>query len=194
MEKYTRQELNEILLSKKVEDFYLCISQEIRNDFPSEEETNEMLENCKMSNETSENWAEVSDAFSQLFTGVGASDLNRLLLALSDVNHKPVIVKLDDETLYDVSTFRYIDLNKEKIVRFNNLSEFYTNENARPLLFQPDRLGGLVDEPSVTVDYDDLTALEDYEKYAFQSYDGVDLTEEFIKTIGLSKGTQRTRE
>ena len=193
MKKYTTQELNEILINKKVEDFYIVITQELNDEFPTEERANEMLNNAEMSEDTEKNLVETSEEISKLLPGFAAGDINRLLFAFCEVNHRAVITKVDDETLYDVCTFRFIDLNKEKVVRFDKLSDFYNNDNARPLLFQPEQLHGLVTEPSVTIDYDDLSAFNEHGKYAHMSYEGVDLTEEFIKVIGLRTGTPRRR-
>ena len=135
MEKYTRQELNEILLSKKVEDFYFVITQEINDEFPTEERANEMLTNAKMSEDTEKNLEEASEEICKLLPGFAAGDINRFLLLFCDVNHMAVITKVDDETLYDVCTLRFIDLEKEKIVRFDRMVNYYNNDNARPLLF-----------------------------------------------------------
>ena len=193
MEKYTRQELNEILLSKKVEDFYFVITQDVSDNLRSDEEAEEMLTKGEMTEETVDKLSSLSDQLSSMLPGINKNDLNSLLLFACEVNHKRVVTKIDDETLYDVATLRFISLNKEKIVRFNNASEFYTNDNARPKLFNPKELQGLVSEDSVALDYDDVSSVSNYSQYAYESYPDVDLTEEFIKAIGLTNGTSRSR-
>jgi len=193
MKKYTRQELNEILLSKRVEDFYFVIAQELKDEFPTEERANEMLTNAKMSEDTEKNLVETSEGISKLLPGFDAGDINRLLLLFCEVNHMAVITKIGENQLYDVSTLRFIDLEKEKIVRFDRMVNYYNNDNARPLLFPAEELQGLASEPSVTIDYDDVANFQEYRKHAYESYQDIDITDEFIKTIGLTNVATRKR-
>ena len=186
---YTNEQLNEILLTKKVEDFYFVITQDIRDELLSEEEASRMLQEGEMSDETKNNLNETSDALTSLF-GLGNSDITRLLASLCDVNHFRVVVRIDN-LLYDVSRVSFVDLSKEKVVRFDSLSKYYNNDNCRPMLFPVEAFKGLTTEPSVTLDYDDLEENYKYQKFAYDDYTGIDLTEEFKKEIGLTGPTRK---
>lgn len=188
---YTTNELNEILLGKKVEDFYMIITSEIHDEFPSEEEAEQFLSNGEISPETQDRMNEVSNTLEELF-GCGTSDINRFLAAFAECRHRRVVVMVDD-MLYDVASLMFVDLTKERVLRYDPLSDLYNNENCRPMVFPPEKLGGLVSEPSVTLDYDDLSQFDQYKDHINDIYDeSLDLRNEFEKVIGLS-GTSRTR-
>ena len=186
---YTNEQLNEILLTKKVEDFYFVITQDIRDELLSEEDALKIFQDGEMSNETKNNLNETSDVLTSLF-GFGDSDITRFLASLCDVNHFRVVVRIGD-LLYDVSRLAYVDLSKEKVVRYDSLSKYYNNDNCRPMLFPVEELNGLKTEPSVTLDYDDLKENNQYQKFAYDDYTGIDLTEEFKKEIGLTGPTRK---
>ena len=183
------EQLNEILLTKKVEDFYFIITQDVRNELLSEEDALKIFQDGEMSNETKNNLNETSDVLTSLF-GFGDSDITRFLASLCDVNHFRVVVRIGD-LLYDVSRLAYVDLSKEKVVRYDSLSKYYNNDNCRPMLFPVEELNGLTTEPSVTLDYDDLKENNQYQKFAYDDYTGIDLTEEFKKEIGLTGPTRK---
>ena len=183
------EQLNEILLTKKVEDFYFIITQDVRNELLSEEDALKIFQDGEMSNETKNNLNETSDVLTSLF-GFGDSDITRFLASLCDVNHFRVVVRIGD-LLYDVSRLAYVDLTKEKVVRYDSLSKYYNNDNCRPMLFPAEELKGLSTEPSVTLDYDDLKENNQYQKFAYDDYTGIDLTEEFKKEIGLTGPTRK---
>lgn len=180
--KYSQEELDQILLSKKLNEFYLAII-ENRQELLSDEEYEEIVRKDRTI--YGDNKEEVKDLINKVKTDEHlknfASDLMRVILSLAQVRHLAVLTMIDDD-VYDIRSAKFENLKRNKIVHFDNLTTLYNESNARVRYFTPEEEPQLT-QRTVLVDVDDESIIQAYENEHIHQEESEDLTSDFFNEI-----------
>ena len=180
--KYSQEELDQILLSKKLNEFYLAII-ENRQELLTDEEYEEISRRDKTI--YGDNKDEVEDLFKKVETDERlkgfASDLMRVMFSLAQVRHLAILTMVDDD-VYDIGSAKFEDLKRNKIIRFDNLTTLYDESNARVRYFTPEEEPQLT-QRTVLVDLDDESIIQAYENAHIHQEESEDLTNDFFTEV-----------
>ena len=180
--KYSQEELDQILLSKKLNEFYLAII-ENRQELLTDEEYEEISRRDKTI--YGDNKDEVEDLFKKVETDERlkdfAPDLMRVIFSLAQVRHLAILTMVDDD-VYDIGSAKFEDLKRNKIIRFDNLTTLYDESNARVRYFTPEEEPQLT-QRTVLVDVDDESIIQAYENEHIHQEESEDLTSDFFTEV-----------
>lgn len=180
--KYSQKELDQILLSKKLNEFYLAII-ENRQEMLTDEEYDEISREDTII--YGDNKAEVEKLFKDIQTDERlkdfAPDLMKLLYSIAQIRHLAILTMVDD-LVYDISIAKFEDLERNKIVRFDNLTTFYNESNARIRYFTPEEYPQLM-QRTVLLDVDDESIILAYENEHIHQEESEDLTSNFFTEV-----------
>lgn len=180
--KYSQEELDQILLSKKLNEFYLAII-ENRQELLTDEEYEEISRRNKII--YGDNKDEAEDLFKKVETDERlkdfAPDLMRVILSLAQVRHLAILTMIDDD-VYDIGSAKFENLKRNKIVHFDNLTTLYNESNARVRYFTPEEEPQLT-QKTVLVDVDDESIIQAYENEHIHQEESEDLTSDFFTEI-----------
>ena len=180
--KYSQEELDQILLSKKLNEFYLAII-ENRQELLTDEEYEEISRRDKTI--YGDNKDEAEDLFKKVETDERlkdfAPDLMRVMFSLAQVRHLAILTMVDDD-VYDIGSAKFEDLKRNKIIRFDNLTTLYDESNARVRYFTPEEEPQLT-QRTVLVDLDDESIIQAYENAHIHQEESEDLTNDFFTEV-----------
>ena len=180
--KYSSEELDRILLSKKLNEFYLAII-ENRQELLTDEEYDEITNRDKTI--YGDNKEEIEDLLKKVQTDERlkdfAPDLMRVMFSLAQVRHLAILTMIDDN-VYDIGSAKFEDLKRNKIVRFDNLTTLYNESNARVRYFTPEEEPQLT-QRTVLVDVDDESIIQAYENEHINQEESEDLTSDFFTEV-----------
>ena len=177
--KYSQKELDQILLSKKLNEFYLAII-ENRQELLSDEEYEEIVRRDKTI--YGDNKEEVEYLINKVQTNEHlknfAPNLMRIMYSLAQVRHLAILTMVDDN-VYDIGSAKFEDLKRNKIIHFDNLTTLYDESNARVRYFTPEEEPQLT-QRTVLVDVDDESIIQSYENAHIHQEESEDLTSSFF--------------
>lgn len=180
--KYSQEELEQILLSKKLNEFYLAII-ENRQELLTDEEYEEISRRDKTI--YGDNKDEVEDLFKKVETDERlkefAPDLMRVMISLAQVRHLAILTMIDDD-VYDIGSAKFEDLKRNKIIHFDNLTTIYDESNARVRYFTPEEEPQLT-QKTVLIDVDDESIIQAYETSYIHQKESKDLTSDFFNEV-----------
>lgn len=180
--KYSQEELEQILLSKKLNEFYLAII-ENRQELLTDEEYEEISRRDKTI--YGDNKDEVEDLFKKVETDERlkefAPDLMRVMFSLAQVRHLAILTMIDDD-VYDIGSAKFEDLKRNKIIHFDNLTTIYDESNARVRYFTPEEEPQLT-QKTVLIDVDDESIIQAYETSYIHQKESKDLTSDFFTEV-----------
>ena len=180
--KYSQEELDQILLSKKLNEFYLAII-ENRQELLTDEEYEKISRRNKII--YGNNKDEAEDLFKKVETDERlkdfAPDLMRVIFSLAQVRHLAILTMIDDD-VYDIGSAKFENLKRNKIVHFDNLTTLYNESNARVRYFTPEEEPQLT-QKTVLVDVDDESIIQAYENEHIHQEESEDLTSDFFTEI-----------
>ena len=180
--KYTQEELEQILLSKKLDEYYLAVI-EHRDELLTEEEYEELLKKdhviCGDGKEKAEELFDQIKKDKRLKNY--ASELIRAIYSVAQIRHIGILTMVGDE-VYDIGGAKYLDLRRNKIIRFDNITSFYNESNARVRYFTPDEVQGLSDK-TLLMDADDESIYYAYETKYVNQKENEDLTSDFLAEV-----------
>lgn len=180
--KYSQEELDQILLSKKLNEFYLAII-ENRQELLTDEEYEEISRRNKII--YGDNKDEAEDLFKKVETDERlkdfAPDLMRVIFSLAQVRHLAILTMIDAD-VYDIGSAKFENLKRNKIVHFDNLTTLYNESNARVRYFTPEEEPQLT-QGTVLVDVDDESIIQAYENEHIHQEESEDLTSDFFTEI-----------
>lgn len=180
--KYSQEELDQILLSKKLNEFYLAII-ENRQELLTDEEYEEISRRNKII--YGDNKDEAEDLFKKVETDerlkVFAPDLMRVIFSLAQVRHLAILTMIDAD-VYDIGSAKFENLKRNKIVHFDNLTTLYNESNARVRYFTPEEEPRLT-QRTVLVDVDDESIIQAYENEHIHQEESEDLTSDFFTEV-----------
>ena len=174
--KYTQDELNKILLSKELGDFYFAI-----------------IENCGVEIQNAELNSKLEGLMDGIINDGYVKDFFTTVSEIVDgiVNKRYLgIVTVIDNDVFDIGTQEFVDLDKSKIVHFDNLKTFFDDSTARLTCVTQEELPALNGD-TVLLEVTDDSIIPLYEAiYVLQPEDD-DVTEDLIKA---SKGRPLQKE
>lgn len=180
--KYSQEELDQILLSKKLNEFYLAII-ENRQELLTDEEYDEIIKRDKII--YGDNKEEVEDLFKKVQTDEHlkdfAPDLMKVIFSLAQVRRLAILTMIGDD-VYDIGSTKFEDLERNKIVRFDNIVTIYNESNARIRYFTPEEEPQLT-QKTVLMDVDDESILQAYENAYIHQEESEDLTSAFFNEV-----------
>ena len=180
--KYSQEELDQILLSKKLNEFYLAII-ENRQELLSDEEYEEIVRRDKTI--YGDNKEEVEDLINIVQTDEHlknfAPNLMRIMYSLAQVRRLAILTMVDDN-VYDIGSAKFEDLKRNKIIHFDNLTTLYDEFNARVRYFTPEEEPQLT-QRTVLVDVDDESIIQAYENAHIHQEESEDLTSDFFTEV-----------
>lgn len=180
--KYSQEELDQILLSKKLNEFYLAII-ENRQELLSDEEYEEIVRRDKTI--YGDNKKEVEDLINKVQTDEHlknfAPNLMRIMYSLAQVRRLAILTMVDDN-VYDIGSAKFEDLKRNKIIHFDNLTTLYDESNARVRYFTPEEEPQLT-QRTVLVDVDDESIIQAYENAHIHQEESEDLTSDFFTEV-----------
>lgn len=180
--KYSQEELDQILLSKKLNEFYLAII-ENRQELLTDEEYEEISRRNKII--YGDNKDEAEDLFKKVETDERlkdfAPDLMRVIFSLAQVRHSAILTMIDAD-VYDIGSAKFENLKRNKIIRFDNLTTLYDESNARVRYFTPEEEPQLT-QRTVLVDVDDESIIQAYENEHIHQEESEDLTSDFFTEV-----------
>lgn len=180
--KYSQEELDQILLSKKLNEFYLAII-ENRQELLTDEEYEEISRRNKII--YGDNKDEAEDLFKKVETDERlkdfAPDLMRVIFSLAQVRHLAILTMIDAD-VYDIGSAKFENLKRNKIIRFDNLTTLYNESNARVRYFTPEEEPRLT-QRTVLVDVDDESIIQAYENEHIHQEESEDLTSDFFTEV-----------
>ena len=180
--KYSQEELDQILLSKKLNEFYLAII-EHRLELLTDEE----YEEISRIDITfyGDNKDEAEDLFKKVETDERLKDfapvLMRIMYSLAQVRHLAVLTMIGDD-VYNIGSAKFEDLKRNKIIHFENLTTFYDESNARVRYFTPEEEPQLT-QRTVLLDIDDESMVQSYENAHIHQEISEDLTSDFFTEV-----------
>ena len=180
--KYSQEELDQILLSKKLNEFYLAII-ENRLELLTDEEYEEISRIDKTFYGDNKDKAE--DLFKKVETDERLKDfapvLMRIMYNLAQVRHLAVLTMIGDD-VYNIGSAKFEDLKRNKIIHFDNLTNFYDESNARVRYFTPEEEPQLT-QRTVLLDIDDESIVQSYENAHIHQETSEDLTSDFFTEV-----------
>lgn len=185
---YSQEELNQILLYKKIDDFYVVII-ENRKGILSDEEYKKIIEGDSVYTGASK---EEIDSISRRLQDNKkleriSSELMKMLYGFAQIRYMGILTTIGDE-LYDIANAEFVDLKRKKIIYYENLSNYYDKINARTKLFTPQEEPQLK-ENKVLLDVDDPSKIYAFESDHINQKESKDLTRDFIRE---TKNNQHT--
>ena len=184
MQKYSHEELNQILLSKKLNDFYVATI-ENREDILTDEEYEKIVKKgitfCCDDKDEVESLINTARNKAQEFSNDFASNLMQVVYSFSQIRYCAILTMIDED-VYDIGNNEFVDLKRNKVIHFDNLTTLYDESNARVRYFEPE------EEPQITkrtvlIDVDDESNFLKYEKDHVNQEESDDLTSAFFTEV-----------
>lgn len=184
MQKYSQEELNQILLSKKLNDFYVATI-ENREDILTDEEYEKIVKKgitfCCDDKDEVELLINKARNKAQEFSNDFASNLMQVVYGFSQIRYCAILTMIDED-VYDIGNNEFVDLKRNKVIHFDNLTTLYDESNARVRYFEPE------EEPQITkrtvlIDVDDESNFLKYEKDHVNQEESEDLTSAFFTEV-----------
>lgn len=179
---YSQEEFNQILLSKPLNEFYLAII-ENRGEILTDEEFDKITKIAAVYTGVSkEKIDSISEIFQEKLNKV-APDINimKFIYSFAQIRHMAIITVIDDE-VYDIGCPEFVDLKRNKIIHFDNLTNYYDETNARIRFFTPEE-EPQIKQKTVLLDIDDESIIYAYEKAHIQQRENEDLTSSFFTEV-----------
>ncbi len=179
---YSQDEINQILLSKPLDEFYLAIV-ENRQGLITESEYSTIKNGDKII--CGQNKDDILDLFNRIQTSEFlkdySSDLIRAMYSLAQVRHMAILTIIGDE-VYDICNARFENLKRNKIIHYDNLTNYYNETNARIKNFTPQEYSQLT-QNTVLIDVDDEGIIKKYENDHIYQNKSDDLTTSFFTQV-----------
>ena len=180
--KYSQEELNKILLSKPLNEFYLAII-ENREELLTDEEYNEITKGDKII--YGDNKDEIENLFKKVQTDERikdfAPDLMKVMYSLAQVRHMAILTMIGDD-VYDIANAKFENLKRNKVIHYENLTNYYNETNARTKLFTKEE-EPLLTQDTALLDVDDESIALAYENSHIRQEESKDLTNSFFTEV-----------
>ena len=186
---YTTEEINDILLSKNLNDYYFAILSRKPLNFTKKDYTERIQHNPFIPKDVKEALEEISsiDLGGKSLLKEKLEELKYKLLGLCVKENRWGIITVINGRIYDTVTSEFIDPEKFLIGRYENITNFCSEDNARPKLFHPGDEDLELTCDTVLLDFDDLSTLEKYGETYIKTEYFEDLAPRFIEEYNTSK-------
>ena len=180
---YSQEELNQILLSKPLNAFYLAII----------EHRGELL--------TDEEFAKITRRNDNVYTGVSKEEIDgffknlqdnemlkdlvpelmKMYYSLGQIRQTTILTIIGDK-VYNIGNAEFVDLKRFKIIHFDNFTNYYDETNAKIRIFTPEE-EPQIKQPTALVDVDDESIVSAYEIAHINQEKSEDLTSNFFAEV-----------
>ena len=186
---YSQEEINEILLSKSLDELYMAIVQ--KKDNPSDE-TYPIYSPSLLDEESKEMMNRVNEAEKQIADYEANGMLEGILSTLKDfmwstakLKAEMIITMIGDQ-LYSLSERSFLDLNSWEILHYEPVTNYYDDTNVRIKICTPEEDPNLC-EDCVVLDGDDDSYYNQYGDEMLARRDLSDVTEDFLREVSQKK-------
>ena len=180
---YSQEKINQILLSKQLNEFYLAII-EHKGDLLTDEEYETIIrrDDNIYNSASKEDIDDLVDKFktNEKLKGF-IPELMKMVYSLSQIRHIALLTMIDGE-IYDIANVEFVDLQRNKIVHYDNFAKYYDKNNSRIKCFTPEEVP-LLQQKTVLVDVDDESIIQTYEKEHINQAESEDLTSNFYAEV-----------
>ncbi len=181
--KYSKEEINQILLSKQLNDFYLAIMEK-RPQLLTDAEFAEIKKREKII--TGDGIAEIKNYIASITTnkhvnGKNIDELMKLIFSLAEIRYMSILTMIGDE-VYNICSTQFEDLKSFKIIHYDNFTNYYNESNARIKVFTPKEEPRL-NQNTVSIDIADDKALMTYQNNHIKQEESEDLTFKFLSEV-----------
>lgn len=182
-ENYSREELNAILLSKPLSDFYIVTIENKQDQELTEEEYQKL--NSRDSVYTGVSKEEIDDLINPIKNDESLKNVSdqlfRAFLSLAQIRHIGILTIVNGEA-YDIANSEFIDLRRNKIIHYEVFTTYYDETNARLKLFTKAEEPRL-QEDTILLDVDDESHIYTYEIQHINQKEDEDLTSKLLSEI-----------
>lgn len=186
---YSQEEINEILLSKSLDEFYMAIVQ--KKDNPSDE-TYPIYSPSLLDKESKEMMNRVNEAeklaadydASGMLAGI-LSTLKDFMWSTAKLKAEMIITMIGDQ-LYSLSERSFLDLNSWEILHYEPVTNYYDDTNVRIKICTPEEDPNLC-EDCVVLDGDDDSYYNQYGDEMLARRDLSDVTADFLREVSQKK-------
>lgn len=181
----TQEEINKILLSKNLDDFYLAIIEK-KQELLTDEEYSEINNKINVYGDTKEDVLNLIDKIqNDNILKQYKDNLLKIMYSMGQIRYLAILTMINDN-VYNIGNAKFENLDRNKIVHYDKLTNYYNEENARLKLFTPDEEQQLV-QNTVLLDIDDESIIFAYEKAHIHQKESEDLSNNFINEFNNKK-------
>ena len=177
---YGREEINKILINKKIDEFFLAVI-ENRDECLTDEEYNKIKDSEKSI--YGDNKDEVNNLINQINNNENlktySDEIMKMLFSFAQVRHVALLTMIDDN-IYDIANSEFLNIKRNKIIHYDNFTNYYNENNSRLKLFTVEEEPKLK-ENSVLMDIDSEDRILLYEKNYVHQEKNDDLTNLFFR-------------
>lgn len=181
-ENYQQEDIDKILLSKNLNEFYLATI-ENRQELLTDEEYQEIT--TRDSIIYGENKEEMQDLFKKIETNKNLKgfvpEIMKAIYILSKIRYIAILTMINDD-VYDIGNAKFEDLRRNKIIHYDNLANYYDEKNARIRFFTPEEEPQL-QQKTVLLDVDDESIIRAYENKHITQEESEDLSSQFLTEV-----------
>lgn len=182
----TQEEINKILLSKNLDDFYIAIMEK-RQELLTDDEYNEI--NNKGKEIYGDNKEDVLNLIDKIqndnILKQYKDDLLKIMYSMGQIRYLAILTMINDN-IYNIGNAKFENIKRNKIIQYDKLTNYYNEESARLKLFTPDEEQQLV-QNTVLLDIDDESIIFAYEKAHIHQKESEDLSNNFINEFNNKK-------
>ncbi len=176
---YSQKELNEIILTKQLNEFYFAILENREISLSTEEY--EKIKNSDVVYD--DNAKEAMGIFSEVISKSpkakeSGDSLMQTIYSLVLIRQVAILTVIGDE-VYDVANSQFINFKRRKIVHYDNFTNYYDETNARVKIFTPEEQP-LLTEDTALIDVDETVGYQKYENDHIEQEETEDLTAKFL--------------
>ena len=175
-----------LFMTSHVDDVYLAVLQYKRKYLTSNPE---FVESINMSEEQLQLFIAAEEELAK--QGFNPQQSRKMILKCSEVNYFGVLFRMGDR-VFDVYHQTFIDFNKLMVVKYNKLSEYYTDDQYKPVQIKAGECP-FFDKEGVSIYLTDWKSFREYEHSIEKIHGNHDITGSFKNEIGIV-GAQRKRK
>lgn len=170
---YSQNDLNSILLSKLVSDFYIVALRKKT----LEKSDMEILDQSRLDNQVAD------DVLSTLKKNRDFANLLMKINAMS-IRSSGVVTLVNDQ-VYDIANCEFVDLNREEIIYYLNLTNVLDESEVKLSIFTPNDFPSLKENTALldVIDENAMNNLNNALELCRKNADDSDLTEQFLNEL-----------
>ena len=181
----TQEEINGILLSKKLDDFYLAIMEK-KQGLLTDEEYYKIKNKIDVYGDTKEDVLDLINKIqNENILKKFKDDLLKLMYSLGQIRYSAILTMIDNK-IYNIGIAKFENLDRNKIIHYDKFTNYYDDSNARLKWFTPEEEKMLI-QNSILLDVDDESNIYAYEKENIHQKESEDLTNNFINEFNTKK-------
>ncbi len=177
----TRKEINDIILSKKLSEFYIATLESVftKSDY------NAYGKRRVVYGEDNKNSVATKDMIDALFNSSEEEcyALLESILGENGLTRRVTVITLIDGNIYDIVNSRFVSDN-QKIIHYGNILKYFSENEISVGLISPYEVPGYEEETAcIELDDEVMFIYEDYVNKHFSQKESEDKKEEFMREV-----------